>query len=67
MARKLRQCILLNLAFDVEVKQGANGRFSVRYGKQLKEDLDYDEAAKEFGYCVFHALACDGKLDNGGS
>lgn len=40
--------------------------FTVTYGKQIKDRLRYAEAAKEFGECVFHALACNGQLNNDG-
>lgn len=57
-------CIaLLDLAYPVTVEQNARGLFRVTYGQQVKDGLTYSEAAREFGKCVFHALACDGKLD----
>jgi hypothetical protein len=58
-------CLRLpDLAFPVTLEQSPRGLFRVTYGKQVREGLDYSAAAKEFGLCVFHALACDGKLDN---
>ena len=58
-------CIeLKKLAFPVKVEQYGGGLFRVTYGLQVKRGLTYADAAKEFGECVFHALACDGKLDN---
>lgn len=47
-------------------QQGANGRFLVRYGKQVKAGLSYAEAASEFGACLMHQAACDGLLGNEG-
>lgn len=38
--------------------------FAVQYGHQRVEGLTYSEAAKEYGECVFHELACDSILDN---
>lgn len=62
---QLSECLALpNLAFPVKVEQHANKLFRVTYGAQVKDNLTYEQAAREFGYCVFHALACDGKLDN---
>ena len=55
---------LNNLAFPMKVEQHGPEDFRVTYGKQVKDHLTYEEAAEEFGLCVFHALACDGKLDN---
>lgn len=39
--------------------------FTVVYGMQINTDLTYAEAATQYGECIMHALACDGKLDNG--
>jgi hypothetical protein len=38
-------------------------RFRVTYGAQVRSGLSYAQAAKEYGECVFHSLACAGKLD----
>lgn len=38
--------------------------YSVQYGQQIKTGLDYTAAAHEFGLCLFHGLACSGKLNN---
>lgn len=51
-------------ASGVKVTQTGIDRFTVTYGLQVKKGLNYEQAAREFGYCVFHALACDGMLDN---
>lgn len=48
----------------VTVKVSKNGkRFTVIYGKQIRKGLDYCEATREFGACVFHSLGCLGLLD----
>lgn len=61
----MNTCIeLTDLAFPIKVEQYANARFKVTYGKQVSDRLTYERACAEFGACVFHALACDGKLDN---
>jgi hypothetical protein len=55
------------LPFGVKIEQrGENGLFRITYGKQVKENLTYADACHEFGECVFHALACDGKIGNNG-
>lgn len=65
MKTKNPPCITLpDLAFPVTVEQNSRGLFRVTYGQQVKDGLNYAAAASEFGLCVFHALACDGKLDN---
>jgi hypothetical protein len=51
----------------IEVHQrGQNGLFRVVYGLQVKDHLTYAEACKEFGQCVFHLEACNGRLGNEG-
>lgn len=53
-------------AFPIKVEQHEDRTklFRVTYGKEVTDDLDYQQAANEFGLCVFHSLACEGKLDN---
>lgn len=48
----------------VILTQQGRDNFTVRYGLQVREGLDYADAAAEFGACVMHACACDGLLDN---
>lgn len=48
----------------IKVEQQGIDRFTVSYGLQVKKDLDYSQAAKELGCCIFHHLACEGVLDN---
>ena len=61
---KLVHVITIPNQYPVSLEQSTSGRFTVRYGLQVKRGLDYSDAAKEFGLCVFHALACSGELDN---
>lgn len=56
-------CLKLD-EFDIELTQTGFDRFEVRYFKQIKGGLNYSQAASEFGGCVMHALACDGRLEN---
>ncbi len=53
-----------DLAFPIKLVQTGVDKFTVQYGKQVRKGLDYSQAAAEYGACVMHALACDGKLDN---
>lgn len=55
---------ILNMAFPIELSQRGPDDFCVIYGKQVKAELNYTQAAHEFGECIFHALACDGKINN---
>jgi len=46
----------------IKVEQDPNCAFVVTYHLQVKAGLNYAEAAKEYGICVFHALACAGQI-----
>lgn len=62
----MNTCIeLKDTAFPIKVEQRADKRFVVTYGLQVKRGLSYEQAAHAFGTAVFHALACDDKLDSG--
>ena len=52
------------VGFPVRLYQSETGKFSVLYGSELHEDLEYGEAARQFGLCLFHALTCVGRIDN---
>lgn len=54
-----------NLGFPIELWQTGLDEFKVVYGKQSNGELSYGQAATELGGSIMHALACDGKLDNG--
>jgi hypothetical protein len=60
----VKLCLKLDLAYPIEVLQAGKDNFTVIYGKQIRTHLTYSQAAKAFGESVFHALACDQKLDN---
>ena len=51
-------------SFPIKIEQDARRKFTVSYGLQVKRGLSYEAAAREFGECMFHCLACDSKLDN---
>lgn len=51
----------------IKLEQHARGRskrFRVSYGLQVREDLTYDQAAKELGAALMHHAACEGRLNN---
>lgn len=56
----------LCFAYDntIELVQTGFDKFTVRYGLQVKENLDYGRAAAELGACIMHSVACDGRLDS---
>ena len=56
----------LGFAIKVEQHGGRKALLRVTYGKQVSDNLTYSAAAREFGSCFFHALACVGKLNNNG-
>ncbi len=55
---------ILDADFPIELSQRGPDDFCVIYGKQVKASLNYAQAAAEYGECIFHSLACAGKLDN---
>ena len=51
--------------FGICLEQSETGAtFTVTYGLQEVDGLDYEQACKEFGACYFHALACESLIDN---
>lgn len=63
MGRKVCD-IRTDLGATIKLIQAGVNRFEVHYGKQVDEDLDYEQAAAKYGEAVMHALACEGRLDN---
>jgi len=55
--------------FAIKMAQNKGGKrlFNVTYGQSAYVGLSYAEAAETLGECVFHALACDGKINNEGA
>lgn len=51
--------------YPVALYQRSNGNYRVTYGAEVNDNLDYIKAAEHYGYCLFHALACAGKLEQG--
>jgi hypothetical protein len=56
-------CIKLD-EWNITLEQEGPDNFSVRYGRQVRDHLDYCNAAHELGAVIMHALACDYRLDN---
>ena len=48
---------------EISLTRKTKKTFVVEYYLQKEIAYDYNEAAKELGYCIMHALQCDGKLD----
>lgn len=48
----------------VTLQQRGKDNFAVRYGKQVRADLTYEQAATAYGGALMHQAACDGLLDN---
>ncbi len=64
MAVEMKHCC----TFDggdtpVMLHQYPAGAFVVTYGKQMKTQLSYGEAACEFGACIMHSLACASMIE----
>ncbi len=51
-------------SWPITLIQQGKDRFTVTYGKQTTKDLNYSQAAYEYGACIMHALACEDLLDN---
>lgn len=54
--------VMSNASLGITVWQNSKGFFRVNYGLQESSGLSYAQAAAELGKCIFHALACEGKL-----
>ena len=50
--------------YDIVLLQNEPDNFTVHYGAEIESNLDYSQAAKSIGFCVMHALSCDGKINN---
>jgi hypothetical protein len=62
---KMKLCHTVTDAdYPVKLEQSTNGKFRVTYGLQIKSNLTYGDAAKEYGACIMHSVACLGLLDN---
>lgn len=48
---------------EISLTRKTKKTFTVQYYLQRKVCQDYHEAAEELGYCIMHALQCEGKLD----
>ena len=62
---KMKLCFETEIAGYKIVLYQTGETFTVVYGCHKVEDVEYGQACQELGQCVFHALACEGKLDNG--
>ena len=51
--------------YDIVLLQNDCDNFTVKYGAEVESNLDYSQAAKSIGFCVMHALSCDGKINDG--
>jgi hypothetical protein len=62
--RKPLLCFEIDISSRIALERLANKRFRVTYGKQVKSQLNYNDAAAELGLVLMHALQCEGRLDN---
>ena len=51
--------------YAIVLQQNEPDNFTVQYGEEIESNLDYSQAAKSIGFCVMHALSCDGKINDG--
>ena len=50
--------------YAIVLLQNESDNFTVQYGAEVKSNLDYYQAAKSMGFCIMHALSCDGKIND---
>ena len=50
--------------YEITLQQNSKGEFIVGYGYQQYKTNSYEQAARELGACIMHALACDGKFED---
>lgn len=48
---------------EISLTRKTKHTFIVQYYLQKEIAYDYNEAAEKLGYCIMHALQCEGKLD----
>lgn len=49
--------------YPVKLELSSNGQYRITYGAEVTKTRCYTTAAAQYGYYVFHSLACAGKLD----
>lgn len=47
---------------QIILEQTSLTTFAVVYGSQLKQNLNYVQAAHEFGECLMHSAVCAGRI-----
>jgi hypothetical protein len=50
--------------YNIVLQQNDCDNFTVQYGAEIESNLDYSQAAKSMGFCIMHALSCDGKIND---
>ena len=53
-----------DIAYGIKLEQRTNCRFRLTYGVEVRDNLNYGDAADALGRSILHALSCDGKIDN---
>lgn len=48
----------------IKLEQRGPDNFTTAYGKEVKRNLTYADAAASIGTAIMHFLALEGKLDN---
>ena len=62
----MKEVLKIEIAgYDIVLSQTEPDNFTVQYGAEIESNLDYSQAAKSIGFCIMHALSCDGELDDG--
>ena len=62
----MKEILKIEIAgYAIVLLQNEPDNFTVQYGAEAESNLDYSQAAKSIGFCVMHALSCDGKINDG--
>ena len=55
----MTETLITNIAsFDIKLIKKPKHKYDVVYGQEKHLDLTYENAAKQLGYCIMHALSC---------
>lgn len=65
MNRKEEALVLEIAGYEITLHQNGRDSFRVAYGAQVSRGLSYENAARELGESIMHALACESKINTG--
>lgn len=57
---------ITGMEYPIKLFMTTRGEFRVDYGKQVTRGLTYDEAARNYGEAILHAVTLEGLTDTEG-